>query len=141
MLFSNYEYDPMGNRLCKIVKPRPSGSATNQNFWTFTWYIRDAQGNIMATYLETHFADDDDYYACLTASEMPIYGSSRLSVQKAYDTLSVIQYVNQTFDADSFYTSTYDTIPILVIFVSGVQLERKVVIKPARKPSLVRYSY
>ena len=85
---------------------------TNQNFWTFTWYIRDAQGNIMATYNETHFEEDDDYYACLTASEMPMYGSARLGVQKVYDTLSVIQYVNQTFDADSFYTSVYENIPI-----------------------------
>ena len=55
-------YDAMGNRVGKIVY---DGSDVSK-----TWYIRDAQGNIMATYEE----ENDT----LTWAEQHIYGSSRL---------------------------------------------------------------
>ncbi len=101
-------YDPLGNRLCKIVKPRPAGIPTNQNEWTFTWYLRDTQGNIMGVYTETH--DEDDAY--LSTNEFPMYGSARLGVQNASDTLSHITYTQSTFDADGFYTSSYENVPL-----------------------------
>lgn len=55
-------YDAMGNRVGKVVY---DGADV-----TKTWYIRDAQGNIMATYEE----ENDT----LTWTEQHIYGSSRL---------------------------------------------------------------
>ncbi len=55
-------YDAMGNRVGKVVY---DGSDVSK-----TWYIRDAQGNIMATYEE----ENDT----LTWAEQHIYGSSRL---------------------------------------------------------------
>jgi len=81
---------------------------TNQNFWTFTWYMRDAQGNMMATYTETH----DALSAALMVQEFPMYGSSRLGVYNTADTISEIAYSSSTFDAAGFYTSTADPVQI-----------------------------
>ena len=41
-----FGYTPDGNRLYKIVKPDPKDEST----WTYTYYMRDAQGNVLATY-------------------------------------------------------------------------------------------
>jgi len=60
-----FYYDPMGNRVGKIVY-QDDGDIIK------TWYIRDAQGNIMATYTE----QDDS----IRWTEQDIYGSSRLGV-------------------------------------------------------------
>jgi len=37
-----FRYDPMGNRIAKIQKPK---NWTDEEEWTITWYARDAQGN------------------------------------------------------------------------------------------------
>ncbi len=50
-----FEYDPMGNRIRKTVKPRLSnGSLQNELYWTHTYYQRDAQGNVLAVYEDDH---------------------------------------------------------------------------------------
>jgi RHS repeat-associated protein len=41
-----FHYGPDGNRVVKIDKPDPSNALT----WKYTYHVRDAQGNIMATY-------------------------------------------------------------------------------------------
>lgn len=47
-------YDPMGNRIAKLVKPR-NGSGLNSEYkWKYEYYIRDASGNVMANYTR-HF--------------------------------------------------------------------------------------
>ncbi len=56
----NYTYDPAGQRATK-----KSGSIT-------TWYVRDASGNTMAVYDNTHDT--------LTWREQDLYGSSRLGL-------------------------------------------------------------
>ncbi|MCC6684921.1 MAG: hypothetical protein IT247_07620, partial [Bacteroidia bacterium] len=43
-----FEYSPDGHRVCKIVKPK-----VGTHIWNYTYYVRDAQGNIMATYDRT----------------------------------------------------------------------------------------
>jgi hypothetical protein len=75
-------YDPMGNRLCKIVKPRDENAdPTTQEEWVIYWYMRDAQGNVMAVYAENYNADDE--LAELKVKEWNIYGSSRHGIQNA----------------------------------------------------------
>jgi RHS repeat-associated protein len=79
----NFIYDAMGNRICKISKDRDAitGVKTQDN-WTYTYYVRDAQGNVMATYnrtykdnaLHTQVTDD------LKLSETDLYGSTRLGL-------------------------------------------------------------
>ena len=68
-------YDPSGNRIEKRYYPVPS----NRSKHTDTYYIRDAQGNILANYV---WKDKDSLFL----TELDIYGSSRLGIVNA-DTL------------------------------------------------------
>ncbi|MBP8892712.1 MAG: RHS repeat-associated core domain-containing protein [Saprospiraceae bacterium] len=63
-----FAYDPMGNRIMKLVD---DGSAL-----IYTYYLRDAQGNVLSTYSRIDDASDD----IITLSELHIYGSSRLGI-------------------------------------------------------------
>jgi len=76
-----FGYDALGNRVRKYV------TATK----TATYYVRDAQGNIMATYT----AIDDIF----SLQEMSIYGSSRLGVWNSGTIISVAgQGITTTVD-------------------------------------------
>ena len=66
----DFTYDASGNRLSKAT--------TDANGIIKTYYIRDAQGNVLATY-------ESNCTWCLTAKEYSLYGSSRLGVQTAYN--------------------------------------------------------
>ena len=63
-----FVYDALGNRIAKKVIPEGGGVE-------ITYYIRDAQGNVMSTYNITS--------ARLTQHEQHIYGSSRLGMRLA----------------------------------------------------------
>ena len=63
-----FKYDPLGNRVIKIVKP--DNEPTN---WRYTFYRHDAQGNLLATY-EVRY----DTIWKLIQTECYMYGSSRL---------------------------------------------------------------
>lgn len=74
-----FVYDAASNRVSKASYT--NGQA--QSLWQTTYYVRDAQGNIMATY---------DYKPAggsgpltLNLVEQPIYGSSRLGQRNYYD--------------------------------------------------------
>ncbi|MCU7549879.1 hypothetical protein OCK74_12175 [Chitinophagaceae bacterium LB-8] len=60
-----YSYDASGNRISKQVSKVGSGAAT-------TWYVRDAQGNVMAVYEEKG--------GKLNLTEQHLYGSARLGL-------------------------------------------------------------
>ncbi|OFY11305.1 MAG: hypothetical protein A2W94_07175 [Bacteroidetes bacterium GWE2_42_42] len=76
-----FVYDPMGNRICKIVKPRTGGVLSTQPAWTYTWYSLDAQGQTMATYEQTYTPlGGSSYRANYDLQETYLYGSSRLGV-------------------------------------------------------------
>jgi hypothetical protein len=77
-----FVYDPMGNRICKIVKPRTSGVLSTQQAWTYTWYSLDAQGQTMATYEMKYeqLPSEGAYRASFDMQETYIYGSSRIGV-------------------------------------------------------------
>lgn len=64
-----FEYDGMGNRVVKIEKPNPTDPAT----WKYTFYVRDASGNVMGVY-------KSDNNTPLSIEEFSIYGSDRLGV-------------------------------------------------------------
>ncbi len=77
-------YDAMGNRVVKIDK-----ITDLQNTWIYTYYVRDAQGNVMATYEKTYenFSMSQDELSAtgeekLWLQEHHIYGSSRLGISK-----------------------------------------------------------
>ena len=66
-----YSYDPAGNRISQTVV---SGSDS-----TVTWYVRDAEGNILSVYT---FGDPTVSGGALAQTELDIYGSSRLGTWK-----------------------------------------------------------
>ncbi|WEK37957.1 MAG: hypothetical protein P0Y53_10640 [Candidatus Pseudobacter hemicellulosilyticus] len=72
-----YQYDAQGNRIGKY-----SNFLGQENY---TWYVRDAQGNVLSTYVANGSAGSLQDHL-LKQSEHFIYGSSRLGVQNVdYD--------------------------------------------------------
>ena len=72
-----YHYDAMGNRIVKVVK-----NGTSQQDWVYTYYVRDASGNVMATY-EGYYDPSKEIINKLYEREHHIYGSSRLGIKKS----------------------------------------------------------
>jgi RHS repeat-associated protein len=79
----NYTYDAAGNRIGKkVIK---FGSPTV----SYTWYVRDAAGNVMHEYTaakDTVATDTTLSPFSLVWAESHVYGSSRLGVQNQYIT-------------------------------------------------------
>jgi RHS repeat-associated protein len=73
-----FEYDASGNRVAKFVYANSSLADPFGSLQKATYYMRDAQGNIMATYDET-FNNLDLTYIC---AEHDLYGSSRIGLNK-----------------------------------------------------------
>jgi len=73
-----FNYDASGNRISKIVKPHGSsienGGTDNPALWTTTYYVRDAQGNIMTTYKLAA----PESASSFKVIERNMFGSSRL---------------------------------------------------------------
>ncbi len=74
--YIEYKYDAAGNRVRKDVYKNPEEPSTR----TSTYYVRDAQGNIMAVYERNITKEDEKYFADYKITEQPIYGSDRLGV-------------------------------------------------------------
>jgi RHS repeat-associated protein len=73
-----FNYDAGGNRISKIVKPHGSsvenGGTDISTQWTSTYYVRDAQGNIMTTYKLAAPAMASSF----KVTERNLFGNSRL---------------------------------------------------------------
>src|ERR1044072_6026810 len=76
-----FHYDAMGNRICKIVKPRDGAVTLNQESWTYTYYERDASGNVIATYDRTFTSRTGGFTEAINLKENDLYGSSRVGVR------------------------------------------------------------
>lgn len=101
-----FRYDANGNRIVKLVK-----NGTTPLDWVATYYVRDAQGNVMATYkgkiLEEPVAPY--YKSRLTLKEQHVYGSSRLGILKR-DIILYKEKFNGSLNADLFdYTVVSQT--------------------------------
>lgn len=72
-----YVYDVAGNRIEKIVKTKNGSGALNPaSDWVTTYYVRDAQGNVMATYEQKTLSSTDQ----LSLKEQHIFGSNRMGM-------------------------------------------------------------
>ncbi len=89
---SNLEfiYDAMGNRVCKIEKPYNLTSTG----WKYTFYVRDASGNIMTTYTKTGSEIENNV---LKLDEVMLYGSSRIGTREVNTLLSGLTIPTTTF--------------------------------------------
>jgi len=84
-------YDPAGNRISKTV--------THAGSSTVTWYVRDAQGNILSVYT---YGDPSINGGSLAQTELDIYGSSRLGVWKRVVPVSPLDSTaHNSFSGDS----------------------------------------
>jgi RHS repeat-associated protein len=86
-----YTYDAAGNRISKRVAK--SGTTTIE----FTWYVRDAQGNVMATYNSTGTGTTMSAYS-LQARELYLYGSSRIGVLNKTINMKVTPVLSDTMN-------------------------------------------
>ena len=80
----SYQYDATGNRIGKT-----SGS-------TSTWYVRDAQGNVLSVYSGP----------ALALQEQHLYGSSRLGMINGASTLSGTAQFLDALGSGTIYTFT-----------------------------------
>jgi len=73
-----FNYDAIGNRISKVVKPHgtsaDNGGTDIPTQWTSTYYVRDAEGNIMTTYKLAAPANASSFKVI----ERNIFGTSRL---------------------------------------------------------------
>src|SRR5690606_38731755 len=72
--FMHYYYDPSGNRVGQAIQHNTGPSA----YFNYLWYVRDAQGNVLAVYKLNNAAGPSS--AGLKLAEQYIYGSSRLGM-------------------------------------------------------------
>jgi len=91
----DFSYDATGNRLTKTVK---NGATPDE--WTRTYYIRDAQGNVMATYTSEIRDNAGNWQATYSLEEQHLYGSKRLGVRKAYKELFSHEVSNGALGTD-----------------------------------------
>ena len=83
-----FTYDPSGNRVSKSV--------TDADITTTTFYVNDAQGNIMATY---HLDDAGNYFL----DEHILYGSKRLGIEKYQ--MKLWDGAKEDVPAEEYYSS------------------------------------
>jgi RHS repeat-associated protein len=78
-----FNYDAIGNRISKIVKPHgtsiDNGGTDIPTQWTSTYYIRDAEGNIMTTYKLAAPASASSFKVI----ERNMFGTSRLGTDNS----------------------------------------------------------
>lgn len=108
-----FVYDASGNRIIKIVKPRDGNGVKSELHWTYTYYVRDASGNVMAVYNRTfEFVSGTDYKDKLNCSELHIYGSKRVGTSNV-DSLLTFNFGDATFTDNydnMFGAGSYDPI-------------------------------
>jgi hypothetical protein len=106
-----YVYDAFGQRIKKIVKKRTAGVLSHEKDWQETFYVRDAQGNVMAMYnhTSTFFANNNNYVSeSFSISEWNLYGSSRLGIRSADKTTDVIFLASRNYNwINSTVTNEY----------------------------------
>jgi RHS repeat-associated protein len=78
-----FKYDAMGQRMVKVAKPRSGGSPNTQEFWTYTYYVRDAQGNVLGVYERSLPKVGGTYTDQLKLKEQNMYGSSRIGTKNS----------------------------------------------------------
>lgn len=91
-----FMYDAMGNRICKIEKPRDNAGILNEDTWIYTYYVRDASGNVMGVYTRDKEEAGSNYTDEFAIDETHFYGGSRLGIQEykgSYAALASVTYV------------------------------------------------
>jgi RHS repeat-associated protein len=75
----NFIYNPFGQRVVKIVKPKVNGVVDKQSNWIYTYYSYDANGQVMAVY-DCKLDATNATLNQATLKEQHLYGSQRLGM-------------------------------------------------------------
>lgn len=107
-----FRYGPGGNRCVKISKPW-SGNAghDDQDNWTYTYYVSDGAGNILATYQRSfEHVVNNEYKDKLALTEHTLYGSKRAGLRQPGDLQHEVDFTS-TLPNGVFENSTYSSLP------------------------------
>ena len=75
-----FNYDAQGNRISKIVKPRTAMGLKAPSYYTSTYYVRDAQGNVQSVYTKHDSTEISTLY--FKQTEKHIYGSNHIGIDE-----------------------------------------------------------
>ncbi|MGD1849018.1 MAG: RHS repeat domain-containing protein [Salibacteraceae bacterium] len=109
-----FRYGPNGNRCVKIAKPWSNNTGhDNEANWTYTYYVRDAAGNIMATYERTFDpVAGNTYKDQLALTEHDIYGASRAGLHLPTELKHEVEFSATSFNGDKEFSGTsYTALP------------------------------
>jgi RHS repeat-associated protein len=98
-----FHYDAMGNRISKSVVNKSGGTPLSEDEWDHTFYVRDASGNVMATYTFDGGSEK------LILAEQHIYGSARIGMRVPntdIETASVPSEIFEHFEGERMYELT-----------------------------------
>ena len=98
-----FAYDAMGHRTMKLEKPLVSGEETNESAWKYTYYVRDPNGQIMATYHRHFMAQDGDIFDQVELKEQQLNPGKRIGmVSREADSIvfGKTVFADQGFDPD-----------------------------------------
>jgi len=73
-----FVYNPLGQRIMKLVRPRTNGVTSPENEWTVTFYGLDANSQVMAIYSSNYTETTAEIFV----DEQYIYGSKRIGIMK-----------------------------------------------------------
>ena len=98
-----FAYNTNGNRVMKLEKPRETnGTLKSVNDWFFTYYIYDAQGNVMATYDRTidYNSEFQSTEERIFLKEHMLYGTSRLGYDGVTSEIAFSEFKDGTYNYD-----------------------------------------
>ncbi len=96
-----YYYDAHGNRVIKVTKPRNGSGVMTQENWIYTYYVRDAAGNVMAVYDRNFdFINSGNYSDVVTLKEQHLYGADRLAINNRSEVLYSQSYAFAFYNPD-----------------------------------------
>lgn len=109
-----FHYDAAGQRLYKISKKRSNGALLSEDQWKYTFYVRDAGGNVMAIYERTK-ADDDsnnEYEDKFKLAELPISGTKRTGVLRTDALITERRYTINGTDAENKHLIAHGSVAV-----------------------------
>lgn len=119
-----FGYDNMDNRLYKIVKPKDAtmGNAlTTEVDWVKEYYVRDATGNLIATYAQRYGENMGNYQDTLELNQVVVYGSSRLGVINHSESLVSREFTASINGDNRFENKDYSgsTVNVILTYQSA----------------------
>lgn len=121
-----FDYDAQGNRVKKITKPRDElGQILAPEKWTETYYVRDAQGNILSTYQSRYSeAGSNEFVEDFQQQEVNLFGLNRLGTYNrassiATATVGFTPQGNNEYDKTLLHGLEFAPVSDLVIDYKG----------------------